>query len=178
MTMTPSSESKRVLNSTVDSVLSTTNKLPSEQRIAFIKAGWHSEIVEQSEISFTKTLCENEIERSSIDIFEVPGSLEIPLQCKLLAQSGDYAVIVAAGLIVDGGIYRHDFVASSVLDAMMKVQLDTLVPILSLVLTPHYFSADDAHQSFFFDHFKHKGEEAGRACLMTLKNLSGLKLSA
>ena len=139
-------------------------------RIAFIQACWHKEIVEQSRLSFTRCLGESGIPDRSIDVFEVPGSLEIPLQCQVLAKTGNYDLIVAAGLIVDGGIYRHDFVASTVLDGMMRVQLDTGVPILSVVLTPHHFNEQAAHHKFFFDHFLIKGEEAASACLQVLAN--------
>ena len=74
------------------------------------------------------------------------------------------AVIVAAGLIVDGGIYRHDFVARSVLDGLMRVQLDTEVPVLSVVLTPHHFHEHGEHRAFFAEHFRVKGAEAAEAC--------------
>ena len=152
--------------------------LPQGKKIAFIQAGWHRDIVEQSRLSFTEHLAQQGISDDQISVFDVPGSLEIPLQCKLLAKSGDYAMIVAAGFIIDGGIYRHDFVASTVLDAMMQVQLETEVPILSIVLTPHHFSENKAHHDFFFAHFKYKGEEAARACLQTLQNVSAVKLMA
>jgi len=92
--------------------------------------------VEQSLFAFKDSLAEQGIAQDQVDLYEVPGSLEIPLQCKLLANSGKYSIIVAAGLIVDGGIYRHDFVAATVLDAMMQVQLASETPILSVVLTP------------------------------------------
>jgi len=153
--------------------LQTNTPLPTTKRIAFIVAGWHQDIVEQSFVGFKQTLSENGIASAQIDIVEVPGSLEIPLQCKLLAQNADYSIIVAAGLIVNGGIYRHDFVAATVLDAMMAVQLDSKVPIISIVLTPHEFDEQNKeHQEFFFKHFKLKGKEAARACLqlLTLNN--------
>ena len=54
---------------------------------------------------------------------------------------------------------------------MLRVQLDTEVPILSVVLTPHHFQESDAHAAFFFEHFRVKGGEAARACAMTLANL-------
>lgn len=173
--MTHSSSKPSSIQLSADKEPLLANTLPKDQRIAFIQAGWHREIVEQSQFSFTNRLIDQGVERSKIEVFDVPGSLEIPLQCKLLAQTGNYAVIVAAGLIVDGGIYRHDFVAATVLEAMMTVQLETLVPILSLVLTPHHFSGDKAHTDFFFEHFKHKGQEAGNACLKTLSNMSKLQ---
>ena len=47
----------------------------------------------------------------------------------MLAKTGRYAAVVAAGFVVDGGIYRHEFVATSVIDALMAVQLETEVPM-------------------------------------------------
>jgi 6,7-dimethyl-8-ribityllumazine synthase len=110
-----------------------------------------------------------------IDFYEVPGSLEIPLQAQLLAQTGTYATIVAAGFVVNGGIYRHEFVAHTVIDALMRVQLDTAVPIISLVLTPQNFHAHEAHHKFFHEHFRVKGAEAAVACVQTLENLRKIR---
>ena len=142
------------------------------KRIGFIEACWHHDIVEQARLSFTADLETNGITARDIDVVSVPGSLEIPLQCQKMAQSGQYQVLVAAGLIVDGGIYRHDFVASTVLDGMMQVQLWTRVPILSIVLTPHHFNEQKEHHDFFYRHFRIKGSEAAHACIHTLENLA------
>jgi len=143
----------------------------SNKRIAYIQANWHRDIVNQAYLAFVNECSDQGIEKNRIDCFDVPGSLEIPLQCKLLAKTGQYDIIVAAGFIVDGGIYRHDFVAATVLDAMMNIQLELEVPILSVVLTPHQFQETEAHKNFFFEHFKIKGKEAANACVQTLKNL-------
>ena len=145
--------------------------LASHGRIAFIQACWHKEIVDQGRDAFLAEIERLGVPRTRVDLFEVPGSLEIPLQSKLLAGTGRYAVIVAAGLIVDGGIYRHEFVAGTVLDAMMRVQLDTGVPIISAVLTPRIFHDHDEHRNFFHEHFRVKGAEAAAACADTLKNI-------
>jgi len=143
----------------------------NQKRIAYVQATWHRDIVDQARLAFIAECEDQGINRTQIDSFDVPGSLEIPLQCKLLAKSGKYDVIICGGLIVDGGIYRHDFVAGTVLDAMMQVQLDTEVPILSVVLTPNQFQETQAHKEFFFDHFKIKGKEAATACIETLQNI-------
>ena len=139
-------------------------------KIAYIQASWHQDIVEQCFKGLSQTLEENGFDPNQIDRHEVPGSLEIPLYAKKLALSGDYALIVAAGLIVDGGIYRHDFVAKAVLQGMMQVQLETLVPILSVVLTPHHFHEHETHKQFFKTHFVTKGQEAASACLQMLES--------
>jgi len=146
-----------------------------DAKVAYIEACWHQNIVGQARIGFTNQVAKHGISEAHIDVVEVPGSLEIPLQAKLMAATGKYDVIVACGLIVDGGIYRHDFVATTVLDAMMRVSLDSSIPVLSVVLTPHHFQETDAHTDFFYAHFKKKGEEAANACVKTLHNMQELK---
>ena len=143
-------------------------------KIAFIQASWHPEIVQQSYLSFVAELERQGFHADQVDFFEVPGSLEIPLQAQLLARTHKYSLIVGAGLVVDGGIYRHDFVAQSVLDGIMRVQLDHTIPVLSVVLTPHNFQENEAHHSFFYNHFAIKGREAAVAATKMLENLQQL----
>ena len=120
-------------------------------KIAFIQACWHKEIVDQARVSFMAEIVSHDLSPDRVELFEVPGGLEIPLVAKRLAATGRYAIIVAAGLIVDGGIYRHDFVAAAVIDAMMRLQLDSEVPIISVVLTPQHFHDHEDHRKFFHD---------------------------
>jgi 6,7-dimethyl-8-ribityllumazine synthase len=145
---------------------------PTTKRIAFVQACWHRDIVDQGRDAFLAEMTRHGVPAQRIDVYEVPGSLEIPLQAKLLARTGKYSSIVAAGFVVNGGIYRHEFVAQTVLDALMRIQLDTDVPIISMVLTPQNFHEHDAHQTFFHEHFKVKGAEAAQACVKTLENLA------
>ena len=74
--------------------------------VAFVQASWHREIVDALRDSFLKTYAE--IDNREVELFEVPRAFKIPLRAKLLACTGQYAGIVAAGLIVDCGIYRHE----------------------------------------------------------------------
>jgi 6,7-dimethyl-8-ribityllumazine synthase len=147
---------------------------PASQRIAFIQAGWHSDIVTQCRLAFFSRMAQLGYAKQDIDVFQVPGAFEIPLHAKLLAKSGSYAAIVGTGFVVNGGIYRHDFVANAVISGMMQVQLEIEVPVFSAVLTPHHFHASDEHQHFFFEHFKIKGEEVANACAATLRAIERL----
>jgi 6,7-dimethyl-8-ribityllumazine synthase len=144
-------------------------------RIAFIQSSWHHDIVDQSRVAFLKRIRKDGLGSRNVECFSVPGAFEIPLQAKLLAKSGRYDAIVGAGLVVDGGIYRHEFVAASVIDALMQVQLETEVPIISAVLTPHHYHAHDEHHAFYLRHLATKGEEAAAACLATIRNIRGVK---
>ena len=144
-------------------------------RIAFIEARWHADIVDQGRNAFIAALCARGMKEESIDLFDVPGSLEIPLMAKRVAETGKYAAIVGAGLVVDGGIYRHEFVAQAVLNGIMQVSLETGVPVISMVLTPHRFHEHDEHNRFFREHFKVKGVEAAAACIDMLAGLATVK---
>jgi 6,7-dimethyl-8-ribityllumazine synthase len=147
----------------------------SALRIAFVQACWHKEIVDQCRVSFTAEIAKLGFSEGDIDYFEVPGSLEIPLHALLLAESGRYAAIVAAGFVVNGGIYRHEFVADAVISGLMRVQLDTKVPVISAVLTPQNFHEHAEHKKFFYDHFVVKGGEAAAACAATIDKIARLR---
>ena len=110
----------------------------------------------------------------AVEHFDVPGAFEIPLLARRLAESGHYDAIVAFGLVVDGGVYRHDFVATAVIDGLMRVQLDTEVPVMSAVLTPRDFHDHEDHVRFFREHFVKKGTEVAQACLQTMAYLRKL----
>jgi 6,7-dimethyl-8-ribityllumazine synthase len=129
-------------------------------RYAFVKANWHADIVNSALTGFLEL-----IPKQHVDVFDVPGAFELPLMARDLALTRRYAAIAAAALVVDGGIYRHDFVASAVVDGLMRVGLDTGVPILSVSLTPHHFQETAHHIGIFKTHFIEKGREAARAAM-------------
>ena len=115
----------------------------TQARYAFIKANWHSDIVNRA----------------------LDGFCEI-LLARDLAATGRYAAVAAAAFVVDGGIYRHEFVAQAVVDGLMRAGMDTGVPVLSVSLTPHQYQETEHHAQIFRAHFVEKGREAARAALM------------
>lgn len=138
-------------------------------RYAFIKAKWHAEIVEQALVGFREI-----IPNEQIEVFEVPGAFELPLLARDLAKTGRFAAVAAAALVVDGGIYRHDFVAQAVVNGLMQAGLESGVPILSISLTPHHFQETEHHCAIFREHFVQKGREAGEAALMITRTRSAM----
>lgn len=137
-------------------------------RFAFIQSCWHRDIVDRGRDAFLAEMARRSVPQAAIDLFEVPGAFEIPLLAQRLARSGRYDAVIACGFVVDGGIYRHEFVADAVIGALMTVQLDTGIPVISAVLTPQHFHEHADHRHFFAEHFVAKGTEAASACLMTV----------
>ncbi|MEQ8291925.1 MAG: 6,7-dimethyl-8-ribityllumazine synthase [Roseovarius sp.] len=149
------------------------SKPMTRTRYAFIKANWHAEIVDQALAGFCELIPESEV-----DVFDVPGAFEMPLLARDLARTGRYAAVAAAAFVVDGGIYRHDFVAQAVVDGLMRAGMDSDVPVLSVSLTPHQYQETAHHTAIFKAHFVEKGREAAKAALMIGKTREGLSAAA
>jgi 6,7-dimethyl-8-ribityllumazine synthase len=151
-----------------------TQTSPKTPRIAFIQARWHADIVDQSRVAFLEEVARLTNTEAQVDVIDVPGAFEIPLQARALARTGLYDAVVGSAFVVDGGIYRHDFVASTVLDGLMRAQMDTDVPVLSVVLTPHNFQETEEHRRFFLEHFLVKGREAAQSCVAIVNQRNAL----
>ncbi|MES2207820.1 MAG: 6,7-dimethyl-8-ribityllumazine synthase [Pseudomonadota bacterium] len=144
-------------------------------RIAIVSAMWHQDIVSKAREGLFTEFDRHQFPNHQIDQFEVPGAFEIPLFVKKLTQTTRYSAIIACGLIVDGGIYRHEFVAAAVIDGLMRIQIQSGIPILSVVLTPKDFHENSDHHRFFSEHFIKKGIEAASACLNIIAGLKKLE---
>jgi len=142
-------------------------------RYAFIKAQWHADIVDRALEGFLQL-----IPAEQVDVYDVPGAFEMPLLARDLASTGRYGAVACAAFVVDGGIYRHDFVAQAVVDGLMRAGLDTGVPVLSVSLTPHHYQETDHHNAIYREHFVNKGREAAQAALMIAKTRSEVQKAA
>lgn len=146
----------------------TVPSLDPAARVAVVAASWHRDIVDAALGALRAELARAGLDSARVDVVDVPGAFEIPLVARRLAQGGGHAAVIAVALVVNGGIYRHEFVAAAVIDGLMRVMLDSGVPVLSAVLTPRDFHDHDEHRRFFTEHFVVKGTEVARACVQTL----------
>ncbi len=146
----------------------------ARKAIAYIQAAWHTDITDNCRTAFMAKMGEHGYGTGEIELFSVPGSLEIPLMARKLAQTGRYAAVCASGLVVNGGIYRHDFVAQAVLHGIVQTSLETEVPVLSAVLTPHHFHEHAVHEEFFRRHMQTKGRELAEACVAIIGQLAAV----
>jgi 6,7-dimethyl-8-ribityllumazine synthase len=67
-------------------------------------------------------------------VVRVPGAFEIPLQVQRLARSKKYAAVIALGLIWQGKTSHAQEITRAVTDALMRISLETDVPVLHEVL--------------------------------------------
>jgi len=148
--------------------------MTTRKKIAYVQAAWHTDITDACKRAFVDELARHGHDEREIEFFSAPGSLELPLMAKKLAKTGKYAAVCASGFVVDGGIYRHEFVAQAVLQGIVQTSLETEVPVLSAVLTPHHFHEHAVHQDFFRAHMATKGRELAEACLAIVENLAAV----
>lgn len=152
------------------------NRIPApSRRIALLSARWHGDLVGRARDAARAALSAVPSDPPmTLVAHEVPGALELPLAARRLARSGRHDAVIAFALVVDGGIYRHDFVAQAVIDGLMRAQLDADVPVFSCVLTPQAFHEHDVHRRFFAEHLAEKGREVAAACLGMLESLDAI----
>lgn len=142
-------------------------------KIAVLSASWNEKIVKAAENSFQSAIKSAQPD-VQVTVFNVPGSLEIPLAGKRALENG-YDIAVGIGFVVNGGIYRHEFVGHTVVQSILDVQLQTNKPFLSVVLTPQaYCEHLDTYTDMYVKHMDVKGKEAAKACLGMIKTLQSI----
>lgn len=75
------------------------------------------------------------LDDGAAEIVWVPGSLEISLAAKKMAESGKYDALICLGAVIRGGTPHFDYVSSEVMKGLAKVSLDMGVPVANGVLT-------------------------------------------
>ena len=104
----------------------------------------------------------------NILVVHVPGSFEIPLTAKKLAEGGRVDAVIAIGCVLRGETAHFDYVASEVARGVQLAQLDTGIPVIFCVLT-----CDTLEQAIERAGLKsgNKGYDAGLAAI-EMANLS------
>ena len=78
---------------------------------------------------------QNGVEEEAITLVWVPGSFEIALIAKTLAQTGRYDAVVCLGSVIRGETTHYDHVAEETATSISRTSLETNVPIIFGVLT-------------------------------------------
>ena len=111
------------------------------------------------------------VAEEAIDIAWTPGSFEIPLVAKRLAESKKYAAVICLGAVIRGGTPHFDYIAAEVSKGVAQVGLSTGVPTIFGVIT-----ADTIEQAVERAGTKagNKGADAALSALEMANLLAGL----
>ena len=75
------------------------------------------------------------VKDDDVDIAWAPGSFEIPLVAKKLAESGRYDAVICLGAVIRGGTPHFDYIAAEVSKGIAKVGLDAGLTVILGVVT-------------------------------------------
>jgi len=101
-------------------------------RVAVIAAQWHEKVMDGLVDGARRALGELGIADQAV--LRVPGSFELPVVAKALADRG-YDAVVALGVVIRGGTPHFDYVCQGVTEGLTRVSVDTGVPVGFGVLT-------------------------------------------
>jgi len=104
-------------------------------RIGIVVARFNEFVTSKLMEGALDALVRHEVDPDAIDVLWVPGSFEIPLAAKRMADSGRYDAVVCLGAVIRGATPHFDYVAAEVAKGVANVSLATGVPVIFGVLT-------------------------------------------
>lgn len=107
---------------------------PAGARYAVIASRWNDAIVDALVDGARHAFAGHGVADAALDVVRVPGAWELPVVAKHLAASRKYAAIVALGCVVRGDTRHFEHVADECARGLMRVALDSGVPVLNGVL--------------------------------------------
>ena len=121
-------------------------ELPTESdaaglSFAIVAARWNEAFVRRMADAAADVLRARGAADGALERWWVPGSFELPLACRWAAESGRFDAVLAFGVVIRGETEHFRLVADASSDGLLRVGLDTGVPVLNGVL-----AADDAAQ--------------------------------
>lgn len=104
-------------------------------KVAIVQAAWHKEHSDRM-VNVSREMLEA-AKCAAVDVFQVPGTYEIPLVAKKIAKGGNYDAIIVYGIVVKGDTDHYEIILQTVIREIGKVMYDFEVPIIMEILPVH-----------------------------------------
>jgi 6,7-dimethyl-8-ribityllumazine synthase len=104
-------------------------------RIAIACGRFNDVITDRLLHGASRRLHELNVASGLVDEVWAPGAFELPLVAKALAESGRYDAVITLGAVIRGGTPHFEYVAGECAAGVLRVALDTGVPVVFGVLT-------------------------------------------
>jgi 6,7-dimethyl-8-ribityllumazine synthase len=140
-------------------------------RVAVVAARWHEQVMDGLLAGARRALDDYQVEAPSV--LRVPGSFELPVVARALAERG-YEAVVTLGVVIRGGTPHFEYVCSAATDGLSRIATDTGVAIGFGLLT-----CDTEEQALdragLEGSHEDKGYEATSAALVTAMTLRRIR---
>lgn len=137
-------------------------RVPGGARFAILASRWNPRISDALVAGARKAFADNGVAEDALDVVRVPGAWELPQAAARLATGRRHAALVALGCVVRGDTRHFEHVADGCAHGLMRVALDSGVPVLNGVLATDSF--EDAQARAGGSH-GNKGEECALAAI-------------
>lgn len=142
---------------------------PGSARYAILASRWNPRITDTLVDGARKAFAANGVAEADVDVIRVPGAWELPVAAANAIDRFGYAGIVALGCVVRGDTRHFEQVADECARGLMRVSLDTGVPVANGVLAVDDYAHAEARAG---GSHGNKGEEAALV-IIEMANLIG-----
>lgn len=142
---------------------------PGSARYAVLASRWNPRITDTLVDGARKAFIDNGVPAENIDVVRVPGAWELPMAAAQATDRGGYVAIVALGCVVRGDTRHFEQVADECARGLMRVALDSGVPVANGVLAVDNYADAEARAG---GNHGNKGEEAALVAI-EMANLFG-----
>lgn len=108
---------------------------PPSGRFAVVVARFNASVTTSLLGGCRDALARHGVGEDRVDVAWVPGSFEIPVVAKKLADSGRYAAVICLGCVIRGDTGHYDHVAGQTASGILSAGLGSGVPVIFGVLT-------------------------------------------
>lgn len=130
-------------------------------RIGIVAARFNAVLVDALAGRAQTRLAAAGVPASAIETIRVPGSHEVPWAAQQLAATGRFDTVIALGVLIAGDTNHHEMVGEAVAHALMRVSLDTRVPVINGVIVVNTRAQAEARTTGAHD----RGSEFAAAAL-------------
>ena len=104
-------------------------------RVGIVVSRWNDTITRRLLEGALDGLRRHGVAEETIEVAWAPGSFELPLVCRRMADTGRYDVLIALGAVIRGATGHYDLVANAAASGIAQVGLQTGVPCIFGVVT-------------------------------------------
>jgi 6,7-dimethyl-8-ribityllumazine synthase len=104
-------------------------------RFAVVAARFNAVIVDALVAGALDAFHRHGVADAAVDLVRVPGSFEIPVIARRLAETKKYAAVVCLGAVIKGDTDHYDHVAAAAANGVLQASIMTGVPVIFGVLT-------------------------------------------
>lgn len=142
---------------------------PDAARYAIVASRWNPRITDALVDGARRTLLAHGVAADAIDLIRVPGAWELPVAAAHASDCGAYAAVIALGCVVRGDTRHYEHVADECARGLMRVSLDSGLPVCNGVLAVENHADAEARAG---GSHGNKGEEAALVAI-EMANLFG-----